>query len=134
MHQLFIEALIGVGFALDGLVLEGTGVELIKLGLGFRHGLLEHAFAIGGFLELEVDALPDVGAQGSELTFQLGDLGEGFLVLGVVGAVLGFDAFKLLVSLIEAVGEAAELFALGGGLRGLEGFALDGIGGGQSLC
>ena len=107
VDQLLIEGLIGVGFALDGLVLERMGVEAVELGLDLRHGLLEHVFAIGGFLELEADALFDVGAQGSELAFQLGDLGESLLVLGVVGAVLGLDTGKLLAGLIEAVGVRA---------------------------
>ena len=87
-HQFVVEALVGFGFLLEGLVLEGAGVEVVELGLDLGHGLLEHVFAIDGFLVLQADALRDVGLQGRELAFQLGDLGEGLLVLGVVGAVL----------------------------------------------
>ena len=65
-----------------------------------------------------------------ELALQLGDLGEGLLVLGVVGAVLGFDDGELLAGLIDAVGEPAELLALGGGLGGFERTALHGVEGG----
>ena len=68
--------------------------------------------------------------EGVELALELGDLGGGLLVLGVVGAVLGLDCGELLAGLIEAVGEAAELFALGGGLGGFERAALDGVVGG----
>ena len=128
--QLIIETLVGFGFALEGLVLEGPGVEVIELVLDLRHGLLEHVFAIGRLLEFEADPLCDVGFQGSELTFQFGDLGESLPVLGMVGAVLRFHAGKFLAGLIEPVREFAELLALGGGLGGLQRTALHGIIGG----
>ena len=128
--QLIIEALIGFGFPLEGLVFEGAGVEVVEFGLGLRHGLLEHVLAVGRFLEFEADPLRDVGLQGSELAFQFGHLGERLRVFGMVGAVLRFHAGEFLAGLIQAVGEFAELLALGGCLGGFQRAALDGIVGG----
>src|ERR1035437_7441784 len=130
VHQLGVESLIGLGLLLQRLVLKGTGVDPIKLGFDLSHGRLEHVFAIGRFLELDADPLRDVGLQGSELTFQLGDLGEEFFVLGVVGAVLRFHAGKLLAGLIQAIRQLAELLTLGGRLGGLQRTALHRIKGG----
>ena len=92
---------------------------MIELVLNLPHGLPEHVFPIGRLLEFEADPLCDVGFQGSELTFQFGNLRESLPVLGMVGPVLRFHAGEFLAGLIEPVREFAELFALGGGLCGL---------------
>jgi hypothetical protein len=126
-NQLFIEALIGVGFLLERPVFEGTGVELVELGFGVGHGGLEHGLAIDGFLIVEAHALADARLQAVELAFQFGELRIGFLVLGMGGAVLGFDGCELFAGFINAVGEAAKLIALSGGQRGIQRTALYGI-------
>ena len=103
---------------------------MVELGLGLGHGVLEHAFPIDGFLVLQVDPLADVALEGVELAFQLRELNAGLLVLGMVGAVLGFHDGELLAGFIDAVGEPAKLFSLSGRLGGFQGTALHRIIGG----
>jgi hypothetical protein len=93
--QFLVEGLIGVGFALEGLVLEAVRVEAVELGLGFGHGLLQHGLAVDGFAVLDFDAQGGVLARVAQLALDLFDLNGGLAVLGVVGAVVRLDVLEL---------------------------------------
>ena len=128
--QLLVEFLVGLGFLLEGLVFEGAGVEGVELGLGLSDGFLEHGLAVLGLAVLDFDAADDAGADGGELGLDLGDLGGGLAVFGVVGTVVGLDVAEMLVGVFELLGEALEGFALGGDLGGFDLAGADGVVGG----
>src|ERR1019366_9533936 len=128
--QLLIKRLIGLGFALEGLVIETVRVEAVKLGLSLGNGLLQHGLAVDGLAVFDFDALHGVLARVAQLPLDLLDLSGGLAVLGVVGAVMSPDVDEFLAGIVQLLRERFEVLALRGDLGGLERAALDRFPGG----
>ena len=112
------------------MILERLGVYLVEFGLGLDDGLVQHGFAVDGFLILGLDAPHDAGPCRLILSLQLGHFSGSLGVVRMILADARFDLGKLLSGVIQAAFDGLEGVALGRDLSGFQGPGLDGLPGG----